>query len=185
MDFLFNIDKWLFSVLNGQFINPVFDKFFPFITLQQNWNLLYIVLAAWLLWKGGKRGRVAIIILAVTIIISDQTASHILKPLIARLRPCNDLISVRLLINCGSGFSFPSSHAVNTFAAAFILSRFYSENKYLFYIIAALIAYSRVYVGVHYPSDVIAGSILGIIIAYLIVIVYEFLSSKIKVISVL
>jgi undecaprenyl-diphosphatase len=184
MEFILDIDQWLFSLLNGQLINPIFDKILPFITLQKNWNLLYIILTGWLLWKGGKRGRIAIIILAITMIVADQTASHLLKPLVGRLRPCNDLLSVRLLIDCGPGFSFPSSHTVNTFAAAFVLSRFYGESKYIFYTIATLIAYSRVYVGVHYPADILAGAVLGIIIAYIIVLVYEFLSSKFKVFSV-
>lgn len=184
MHFLLNIDKWLFSLINGQWTNHLFDKFFPFITLQSNWTILYIVLSIWLIWKGGKRGRIAIILLGITIIFADQISSSLLKNLIERLRPCNDIISVRLLINCGSGYSFPSSHAVNSFAAALILSRFYNENKYIFYTIAALIAYSRVYVGVHYTFDVIAGAIIGIIIAYIFVIIYESVAKKIKVLSV-
>ena len=184
MDFLINIDKWLFYIINGQWTNSLFDSFFPFITLQKNWTILYVVLSLWLLWKGGKRGRIAIILLAITIIFADQFSSNLLKNVVERLRPCNDIITVRLLVNCGPGFSFPSSHAVNSFAAAFILSRFYSENKYIFYTIAALIAYSRVYVGVHYPFDIIAGAIIGIIIAYIIVIIYEFMAKKIKVLSV-
>ncbi len=184
MDFILNIDRWLFHLLNGQLVNSIFDRFFPFITLQSNWLLLYVILSIWLIWKGGKRGRIAILVLVLTIIVSDQMSSNFLKHLIERIRPCNDYISVRLLINCGPGFSFPSSHAVNSFAAAVILSHFYKGNRVLFYSIAALVAYSRVYVGVHYPLDILGGALLGIIIALLIVTVYEFLSSKFKVISV-
>jgi undecaprenyl-diphosphatase len=184
LDFLINIDKWLFSLINGEFVNSFFDRFFTLITLQRNWLLLYLVLGIWLLIKGGKRGRFAVIFLALTILAADQFSSNFLKYAVERIRPCNDIIQVRLLIDCGPGFSFPSSHAVNSFAAAVLLSRFYRENRYFFYIFAGLIAYSRVYVGVHYPFDVLAGIIIGIIIGRLFVFLYDLLSSKYKVFSV-
>ena len=185
MEIFINIDKWLFGLINGQFVNSFFDKFFPYITQIKNWQILFIVLALWLLWKGGKKGRITIIVLGITILAADQISSTFLKNLVERLRPCNDItMTVRLLVDCGPGFSFPSSHAVNTFAAAFVLSRFYHENRYVFYTIAGLISYSRVYVGVHYPADIIAGALLGIIIAYLIVIIYDYVTKKIKTLSV-
>ncbi len=184
MEFLINIDKWLFGIINGELTAPFFDKFFPLITLQRNWTILYVILGIWLLIKGGKRGRIAIVLLALTILAADQFSSNLLKNAFERIRPCNDIITVRLLIDCGPGFSFPSSHAVNSFAAAVLLSRFYSENRYFFYTIAGLIAYSRVYVGVHYPFDIIAGAITGIIIGRLFVFLYDYLSSKYKVFSV-
>jgi undecaprenyl-diphosphatase len=75
------------------------------------------------------------------------------------------LQNVHLLVSCGSGFSFPSSHAVNNFAAALILAFFFPQNKWWFFGFAALVAFSRVYVGVHYLFDVIGGAVIGLFCA--------------------
>lgn len=80
-------------------------------------------------------------------------------------RPCHALQNVHLLVSCGSGFSFPSSHAVNNFAGALILAFFFPRNKWWFFGIAAIVAFSRVYVGVHYPFDVIGGAVIGLFCA--------------------
>lgn len=107
---------------------------------------------------------------AVTILLSDQTAAHIIKPLIHRLRPCNnpDLISeVRLVLaHCGNGFSFVSAHAANHFALAIYFNITFPKSKWnaLFYVWATAISLSQVYVGIHFPADVFGGAMLGITI---------------------
>lgn len=178
LDFIINTDTWFFYLLNKEIANPVFDAIFPFITDIKNWYLLYLIAFGWLLFKGGKEGRICAGMLVVTIIISDQISSHLVKELVGRPRPCHTLLDIRLLVGCGGGKSFPSSHAVNNFAAAVICSYFYRKNIRLFVTAAALMAFSRVYVGVHYPLDIYVGSFVGVAVSALIIIAYEKLIKK-------
>lgn len=178
MEFLYSIDLFLFNFINHSLANPVFDFFFPLITVEKNWFILYLVLFYFLLFKNGKKGVVAFTVMIITFAITDYLNGSIIKELVGRIRPCADLPDVRLLIPCGAGKSFPSSHAVNTFAAVFVFSRFYREYKYHLFTIASLVAFSRVYVGVHYPSDIIAGTIIGIVMAYILMILYKIIDKK-------
>jgi len=183
METLLSIDLYLFNLLNGTLYFKALDKFFVMITTQGNWNITFIILGLWLLLKGGKTGRIAVIILGVIILLSDQLSSSVLKPLIERPRPCHSLEDIRLLVNCGSGLSFPSSHAVNNFAGAFILTYFYKNLRYVFYTIAILVAYSRVYVGVHYPADILGGAFIGLFVAFAVLLIYKYIKKKIPAID--
>ncbi|MBI4417160.1 MAG: phosphatase PAP2 family protein, partial [Ignavibacteriales bacterium] len=111
--------------------------------------------------KGGATGRSAALVLIVTIAFSDQFSSSWVKHLFERARPCHVLTDVHLLVSCGSGYAFPSSHAVNNAAGAVVLSFFYRKWTSAFVSFAALVGFSRIYVGVHYPSDVLGGLVLG------------------------
>ncbi|MCU0452163.1 MAG: phosphatase PAP2 family protein [Bacteroidetes bacterium] len=161
---LYRWDVWLFHMLNGTWTNPFFDVAMPFVTdlNKQSWMLAFIAaLIVWALWRGGTRGRQAVLVLTLTILIMDQFSSAVLKDLFLRPRPCHELTDVRLLVSCGAGKSFPSSHAVNTFAGAVVLGFFYPRAWWYLLGYGALVAYSRIYVGVHYPFDVIGGGIIG------------------------
>lgn len=140
----------------------------PFITSNNNWFAVYIIGLSLLAWKGGKKGIIIVIGILLMVIISDQISSHLIKELVGRIRPCSSLQNVRLLVDCGAGKSFPSSHSVNNFAAAMYLGFFFKKYKKIFFVIASLIAFSRVYVGVHFPFDIIGGAIIGSAIAYAI-----------------
>jgi undecaprenyl-diphosphatase len=168
MDFILSLDKQLFLFLNHTLANPFFDKFFPFITEVDHWLLVYIIALTMLLWKGGKTGRLTVLALILTIIITDQLVSSVIKDAVGRMRPCHTIEEVRLLVNCGTGKSFPSAHAANNFAAAFVIYQFYKKNIWIFFTIASLMAFSRVYIGVHYPLDIIAGAAIGSIIGFVI-----------------
>lgn len=176
MDTLLSIDRQLFFFVNQGLRNPLFDVFFPFLTdLNRTPAVLVAFVLLWLLllFRGGVRGRIVALILIPTIIVSDQLNSSWLKFLMERPRPCHELLNVHLLVGCGSGFSFPSSHAANSFAAAVVLSFFYPRWTWAFLLFAASVAFSRVYVGVHYPSDVLAGAVVGIIVGGLILFVFQ------------
>ena len=180
METLLNIDLELFRWGNQVLIHPILDFLFPLITKEKNALPVYFLALALLLWKGGRTGRIVGITLIITAIVSDQISSNFLKNLVGRLRPCQELVDVRLLINCGSGKSFPSSHAVNNFAAAVILAWHYRKHAWIFITIAAMMAYSRVYCGVHYPIDIFAGTIIGISVAFAILFVKSQLAQKFK-----
>ncbi len=164
-----SIDIYLFRLINTGTANPLFDRIMPFLTNVHNWLLVYIFLLLWLLWKGGKRGRIAAAALIVVIILTDQLSGAVLKEAIGRIRPCHTLDNIRLLINCGKGKSFPSSHAANMFAAATVLSFFFRQYRFVYFGIAVTIAFSRVYVGVHYPFDIFGGACLGLTTGYIVI----------------
>ncbi|GAB1370386.1 phosphatase PAP2 family protein [Candidatus Kapaibacterium sp.] len=173
-----NIDTWLFYAINNGWSNSLFDKIFPFITEVESWIMIYLFGFYFLFFKSGRTGKITAVTLILTIIIADQFSSSFLKEIFGRIRPCHVLGDVNLLVGCGGGKSFPSSHAVNNFAAATVVTYFFKKNYLPFFAIAALVALSRVYVGVHYPIDIIAGSILGVIIALLVSGITELTSEK-------
>ncbi len=162
---LYRWDEWLFRLLNGSWTNSVFDAVMPVVTdlNKQPWMIAFVAaLMVWALWRGGVRGRQAVVVVILTIVAMDQFNSFVLKDLFLRPRPCHELTDVRLLVSCGGGKAFPSSHAVNTFAAALILSFFYPRALWYLFGYAVIVAYSRVYVGVHYPLDVLGGAVIGL-----------------------
>ncbi len=166
-DFLFNLDLQTFYFINHSLVNPLFDKFFPFITEIKNWYLTYVILWFILFFKGGRTGKITAIFIIISIVVSDQLSSHFIKDLVARIRPCNALPDARTIIPFTDSYSFPSSHAVNNFALGVLLLRIFPRYKWVFLSTAFLIAFSRVYVGVHYPSDIIGGAIIGSFLGYL------------------
>jgi undecaprenyl-diphosphatase len=94
-----------------------------------------------------------------------------LKPLFARPRPCHVLEHVRLLVGCGGAYGFPSNHACNFFGTATFFFYFYRKTGWVMFAPAILIGWSRVYVGVHYPSDAVGGALWGILLALFIIFV--------------
>jgi undecaprenyl-diphosphatase len=175
LDFLNSIDIALFYFINGTMRNSVFDVVMPFITDLNKQHLILVVVALILLWmliRGNRNVRISAILLIITIVVSDQLSSSVIKYWLERPRPCFVLHDVHLLVSCGSGLSFPSSHAVNNFAGALILAFFFPRAKWWFFGFAAIVAFSRVYVGVHYPSDVIGGAVIGLSCAASVLLVF-------------
>ncbi|MGB9701918.1 MAG: phosphatase PAP2 family protein [Candidatus Kapaibacteriota bacterium] len=169
MELFQSIDIYFFKIINISFANPFFDWLMPIITNQHNWNPIYLFLILFLIVKYKKKGVIIVLLLIIAVGLTDLISSHIIKEIFQRLRPCWTQTEIHLLVPCGAGKSFPSSHAANNFALAYILSYFFKQNKWIFYILATLVAYSRVAVGVHYPSDVIGGALLGLFISYSII----------------
>ncbi|MBX3042419.1 MAG: phosphatase PAP2 family protein [Candidatus Kapabacteria bacterium] len=165
-EFIQNIDTAIFYWINNGWSNSLLDKIMPFVTTVDSWILIYLLGFYVLFFKTGKIGKITGITLILTIIISDQISSSVLKEYFGRIRPCHTLPDVNLLVGCGGGKSFPSSHAVNNFASATVTTYFFKKNYMLFYSIAAIVAISRVYVGVHFPLDITAGAIIGTLIGF-------------------
>jgi len=170
IDFFYTLDKELFYFINHTLSNPIFDKIFPYLTDVKHWYLVYIIFWLILIIKGGRLGRITAMMSLFLITASDQISSFLLKDWIARIRPCNVLPEVNILVFCSGSYSMPSSHAVNNFAAAVFLSKLFPKYKIPFYTIAVLMAFSRPYVGVHYPADIIVGAVVGAVIGYIFAI---------------
>jgi len=175
---LYGIDVAVFRFLNQTIANPVFDLLMPFLTDLNKQPIILFLVGAGLIAlavKGGVMGRTTVILLILTILLSDQLNSSVIKHLFTRIRPCHVLNDVHLLVGCGSGYSFPSSHAVNNVAAATVLSYFYRKWLWAFMTFAGVVAFSRVSVGVHYPFDILAGAVLGVVIGVLVLFGYRFI----------
>ncbi|MBI5868451.1 MAG: phosphatase PAP2 family protein [candidate division Zixibacteria bacterium] len=173
MDFLLSVDTWLLLKLNVGVANSFFDWLMPIVT-----NLKYyrIPLAAGLValvLLGGGKGRTAVLLLVVTVAVTDQLASSVLKPLIGRVRPCHVVEGLRAITGCGNTLSFPSGHATSSMAVAILLGLLYRRWLWVLIGYSVLISYSRVYIGVHYPSDILAGWIIGGGIAWGMILLYQ------------
>jgi undecaprenyl-diphosphatase len=165
----------MFFEVNECMSNDLFDMIMPLFRDKFFWIPLYFLIIFLIIKKFGLKSVYVLGFSVVTLILADQLSAHVIKPLVMRPRPCNDPIIgdlVHKLVDCGSGFSFVSSHATNHFALAlFFISIFLRPSIKYFVIIpflfwAALISFAQVYVGVHYPLDVMAGGILGAGIGY-------------------
>lgn len=177
---LIQFDSTLFYFFNVKLQNGIFDFLMPILTNLDYWRIPLGLMAVLLLIFGKKRGRIALLLLVLGIALSDQVCNNLLKPLIQRIRPCNVLENIHLLVNCTKAYSFPSSHAMNIFTGCILLSYSYRKIRVILLIIAILVSYSRIYVGVHYPFDVLAGVILGIFCAFIIIILFKLISEKFR-----
>lgn len=173
IEVLYSIDKNLFLLLNSKAVNSFLDRVMPFITESDNWTIPIAVIWLSLIIFGGKKGRITALLVILVLTLSDQLSSSVIKPLVGRVRPCFTVEGARLLINQSRSASFPSSHAANMAAMATLFSYRYSRYKWIFIFIAAVVAYSRIYVGVHYFSDALGGAVLGILGALLVLKIWE------------
>lgn len=168
MDFL-ELDRKLFLYLNGLGDVP-YDQFFLLVSKTFIWVPFYVILL-YLLFKnvGLRTFLFSIIFIALGITISDQLA-NIFKDGIGRLRPCHDpgLIPLMRTVTCGGKFGFFSSHASNTFFVASYLSILLGKSNkvlpWVLFIWASVVAYSRIYLGVHFPLDVLMGAATGFLL---------------------
>ena len=152
----------------------------PFITERNHWFIFYFLIWIFLFFKGGRRGKVSAVLILILILITDQFSENILKQFFQRIRPCDSLPDVNLLVGCTGSFSFPSNHAVNNFAAAALFSFFYPGMKYILYSGAFIVAFSRVFCGVHYPSDVIGGAMIGFVFALILIFLWKKINERIN-----
>ena len=157
-----------------------------FISGKLSWIPLYLVLLffAYKKTENIKVFFIFIVSIAVLIIFADQSSVHLFKNIFERLRPCHcEQIrnSIHIVNNhCGGQFGFVSSHATNTFALAVFMSLFFKNKtvSLLLVLWAVIVAYSRVYLGVHYFGDVVGGSVLGTIIAYIMYFSFKKILNK-------
>ena len=189
LDRILDLDTWLFLNINTVFTNPVLDNIFPLWRDSELWVPLYLFLIIFALMNFGKKGWVWILFAIINVTLTDQTSSSLIKKWVERIRPCNEEALVgkmRLLLeHCSGGFSFTSSHATNHFGFAmfvFLTTRHFMGkwSRWLF-VWAATISYGQVYVGVHYPIDILMGALLGMGIGALTA---KYFNTKIGLISI-
>jgi undecaprenyl-diphosphatase len=177
LTFLYGIDRAIFILINQTLSNPLFDFIMPYITELDYWRIPIFLAWLSLIIFGGKKGRIVALLVVIILTASDQLSSAVIKPWVNRLRPCFALNNVRLLIDQSRSFSFPSSHAANNAAMATLFSVQYKRYTIIFISIALLVSYSRIYVGVHYPSDVLGGIFIGILCSAMILLLEKVVRS--------
>ncbi|MDI9357543.1 MAG: phosphatase PAP2 family protein [Phycisphaerales bacterium] len=167
---LINWDKRAFLTVNTKWVFAWLDMVAPILRNAITWVPLYVFLFFFVVINFRKKSILWIVFFLLTIAFSDQMSSNLFKNIVVRTRPCQDQTISNLEIlridGCPANYSFPSSHASNHFAMAtfifFTLYPFFKKFSYLFFIWAFAISYAQIYVGVHYPLDVIIGSLLGL-----------------------
>jgi undecaprenyl-diphosphatase len=164
LEYLYNLDVSMFLLFNAQLTHPLLDSIMPRVTHFSFWAVPGLLGAALFIFREKKKALVVLLLLALAVGLSDFISSHIIKQIFARPRPCNPDMFIdggRFLLGMYRSYSFPSSHSMNMFAAASLLFCFYPKRWMYFFGFATMIAYSRVYCGVHFPSDVYCGAVWG------------------------
>lgn len=181
LEFLLHVDRQLFVWINSGWSNPILDAVLPLWRDRLAWFPAYGLLMSWLCWRFRWRALPFIAALLVAVATSDLLSSHLIKPWVSRPRPCHEpavLEALRLLVVCGPSPGFTSSHAANHFCVALVLGlglrHLASWVLSVALLWAASIAVAQVYVGVHYPLDVLVGALVGAAVGWGVSKVYRY-----------
>lgn len=172
MGTILSLDLSLFHLINSEWTTPWLDHFFANVTnLHRVWWVYSFVFPALIIaaiWRKGAYAFKAVLVMAVALGASDLLNHRLLKPGFGRERPFKTVeLQAQLKIPPAGGLSFPSNHAANTMVAAVVLATYFPPLRFVFIGISLIAGYSRPYLGVHYPSDVVVGWIEGALIALL------------------
>ena len=175
-----DIDVIIFKFINISLTNDFFNSFLPFVRNELSWTPLYVFIIVFFLWKFRLKGLGWVVGALLTLGASDFLSSQVIKKTIMRPRPCHvedEISGMVLRINCGTGFSFTSSHATNHMALAIFIilttMPVWKKWRWAFLPWALLIGFAQVYVGVHYPFDVLCGFLLGSLVGATMALLYK------------
>ncbi len=178
IEYLNQVDTKLFLLIN-QANNNLLDSIMYYASSTSFWIPFYILLFVLIVIKYKWHGLIALLFVLIAISIADLTSVHLFKNVFQRLRPCYqpELENViNNIVGCGGKYGFVSSHAANSFAIVTIVIKLIGDRykwlKWLMPLWGILILYSRIYLGKHYPGDVIAGALLGILIGWLVYLAF-------------
>jgi len=177
------LDRQLFLFLNGLHAEWL-DVLMYWITYKYTWFPVYALLIAIVVIKYKWKGALIMVSVVAAVGLADQLTSGFMKPYFGRLRPCHepDISSIiNIVAGCGGRFGFASSHASTTFALAtalWLLLKDWSRWFVWGFLWAAIVAYSRVYVGVHYPADITVGAVGGMLCGWLVVQLHLWLTNR-------
>jgi len=160
MQWFQSLDSDLFRFINQTLINPLFDWLMPFASGNDYFHPAVVIIGILLIWKGGTRGLVCLLMLAMIVPLGDGLCS-LIKNAVGRERPFLALHDVHLLVGKSASMSMPSGHAANWFAGTMVAFIYYRRSVWIMLPMALVVSFSRIYNGVHYPGDVLAGAALG------------------------
>lgn len=180
LDALLQFDRHLFHIVNHDWTNPFFDWLMPLLRNPYFWIPLYVLVAAFFLYRYQKAGLIILIGIALSAGVADFTSYRFIKPLINRPRPCQDTVVSKtdvMRAGCGPSQSFPSTHATDHFAMAFfMIFLFFRRWRWIVLwgvLWAGSISLAQVYVGVHYPLDVFCGALYGMLVGWLVSLLFR------------
>lgn len=181
VEWLIAADRNLFRIINGQLSCPAFDGLLPLWRTPEFWTPLYLFLIVFMWINFRKAALWWMLYFVVTVSTMDLIGNKLIKQTVQRIRPCNDPSIFPDLIlripHCGTGYSFISNHAANHFALAMFafltLGAVARKWRWLFFVWAFSIGWAQIYVGVHYPFDVMAGAVVGLVTGAVMAYIYK------------
>ena len=176
-----NWDSILFLKINKSWSHPFLDSFLPVITDLHREPLFWLTVGltfAFFLKRSFARTLLVTFGICLSFSLTDSISHYVIKSSVQRARPEAAKLEPILRTHSHSGYSFPSNHAANCFGIASLLGFVFPPLRGLFLFVALLVGYSRVYVGVHYPGDVLGGAILGIVISWFVFKVLTYIEGR-------
>lgn len=171
LTFFYNLDQTILFFIQTNFHTPILNKIMVLFTTAGDNGFIWISISFLLLIN--KKTRYIGIVALAALFLSTIAGEGILKHIIQRPRPYTDFPSIHLLVGKSTTYSFPSGHTTSSFAVSYILSKYLKKFSPLIWVVAITIAFSRLYLFMHYPSDVVAGIVLGLICGKVTLYVYE------------